>query len=282
LKKLLRSCIFIALIFIGLQARAEFELPIFFDVHKTVRINENHPHNELLLLSHVENLTIELVMVGGNMLRKNLIEVLNRIHAKIRVVLKGRLSQVHVDQIRKIKNLEVIYLLSTKNLNSTNYNSLHAIGPVKKYIEMPPDFNAKTIRWLGGLKYYVPVFYFRGHELTPSVKKWLSKKNRRPRFVLPPGTDPASLEKLKSFSSASFELLTDNNKINPKLIQALRKFVNSEVLICVNGQLTMQDVKAFCSLPSFSLKVDLIQKNSSLLGLAGLLNQIGPPLRKKN
>ncbi len=261
-------------------AKADFELPILFPVPKTISVPEEISHDVLSSFVGVKDLTIEVRMTGGNMIRDVLVKLLNEKYRGVtkRIVLHGEVNRVHVNKIRRLDSYEVVYRIGRDGLGSKTFSALYALGPVRKYIEIPGEFGEDLLGRIGRLKFYVPVLQLGSRPFDPAVEEWISgKKHHSRRFALPADIDPARVYDLLKFHPISLQVQTIKNRIPDKLFNVLKDLHGVEVVVMVDGRLTLDDVKHLAGLERFSLKVELGQTSQFTPGLVGLLNRVAPP-----
>jgi len=278
-KPAVRILAFLASILSAGSAAADFELAILFPVPKTVVVPEDVEPSVLTALSGVRDLTIEIAM-SGNMMRDVLVDHLNGdlARANKRIVLSGEVNPIHVKQLRRIRRLEVVYSLGPDGMSDKTFNALFALGPVRKYIRLPADAPAAALERICKLKFYVPVVEVGQDPLPDRLIAWLEQKRQRNNyFVLDAAVDPARIYDLVRFDPLHLEIQTHANRIPEKLFKVIKDLRGVEVVLRVDGRLSLADVKRFAALERFGIRVDLGDPARYTPGLFRMLNRIAPP-----
>ncbi len=265
-------------------ASADFDLEVLFPVAKTVVIPEDADATLYPELEKIGEPTIEIRM-SGNMMRDVLIERLNRQFArsKKRVVLRGEVNDIHVKQLRRLEGLEVVYRLGPKGLSDKTFNALYALGPVRKFIQFGAETPIRQLDRIHRLKFCVPVVEVGPGGLPEHLIGWLEQKKQRSiHFILGPDAKPDQVLGLTRFSPLHLEIRTRNNRVEKELYNVLRDLRGVEIVLRVDGRLTLADVKRLTGLERFGIRVDLGSPARYTPGLFRLLGQIAPPGKKRS
>jgi hypothetical protein len=261
-------------------AWADFDLPILFPVPKTVVVSEDVSPEVLDRFSKVDDLVLEIQMTGGNMLRDVLINRMKKLFqaAKIRIVWRGEVNDIHVRQIRQLGSYEVVYRVGEKGLSRKTHNALYALGPIRKYIVFPNRYDENLLSRIAKLKFYVPVIELGTAALDAQLADWLAaRKLRSTHFVVSARTRAEHLYDLLQFRPVHLTVQTQNNRIPVGLLKVIRGLKDVGLLLAVDGRLAMDDVREMATLERFGLRIDLGHPARYTPGLAGLLNRITPP-----
>ncbi len=204
---------------------AEFDLPILFQVPKTISVPKEISLGVLPSFAGVKDLTIEVRMTGGNMLRDVMVKMLNEKYRGVtkRIVFQGEVNRTHVDQIRRLDRYEVVYQIGKDGLGNKTFNSLYALGPVRKFIEIPEGSDQDLLNRIGKLKFYVPVLQLGSKPLDSVTREWIfGKKHSCTQFSLPADIDPSLVYDLLVFNPISLRVKTVKNHIPVKLFNVLK------------------------------------------------------------
>lgn len=119
---------------------------------KNVVVTEEVTPAEIRLLAGVRDATLT-VKVKGSLVRDSLIETLNSEAdlKKIILVSIGRLDKIHVNQLRRIKNMEVWVDLRVAPADGKTVKLLDILGPVRKKIIVPSGAADQAVETLSGL-----------------------------------------------------------------------------------------------------------------------------------
>jgi hypothetical protein len=261
---------------------ADFDLPILYPVSKTLVVTEDISEQQLVQLASIEQLTLEIHMVGGNMLRDVTIERLNRLLPKItkRVVLKGEINKTHVRQLARLAELEIGYQLGPQGLSDKTFNALFELGPVRKFIYLPGNSALRDLKRFRRLKVFVPVFPPDPGPLDAASVEWLSRRKLRGiSFVLAADLEPVRVYDRIQFRPVELIVKATRNRIRPGLLAVLKDLRGVDLTVVVDGRLTLEDVREMASLERFSLRVELGSNGQYTPGLPALLNRVAPPAR---
>jgi hypothetical protein len=262
------------------QARADFELPISNQVPKIISVPSDVDLEKLERFVGVRNLTIEIRASHGNLLPGRLFKMLLEKFNKSRkqIVLSGKIRQDNVDQLRRLKNLEILYDVGRLKLEPSTINELYSLGPVHKTVILNDKFDKDLLTSVLGLKFTDPAIRVPKGTLSEQQIELLSRdKKKKKTILISSSTTVQDIYELSVISPLAFEVLTTNNRIENKLFKVLTDLSGVDLTLVVNGRLTIDDAKKFARLERFKLKIVLDKDVSSIPGLVQLLNKIAPP-----
>jgi hypothetical protein len=191
------------------------------------------------------------------------------------------ISKVHVDQLRRLGRFEIVYQLLGDSMDRDTFNHLFALGPVRKHLIIKASAPEALLDRLSQLKFTVPHVLLGSEGLAEPLRSWLRKRpGRGVCFALPPQADAELIYGLLEFKPLALVVETVHNRIPGDMMKILKDLRGVDVILRVDGSLTMADVKTFAALERFSLHVDLLGTDFLTPGLAQLLNRVRPPLRR--
>jgi len=195
-----------------------------------------------------------------------------------RRIISGKIRQDNVDQLRRLKILEILYDVGRLKLQPSTINELYSLGPVHKTVVLNDKFDKDLLTSVFGLKFTDPAIRVPTGTLSKQQIEWLSSDRKKKKtFLISSNTKVQDIYELTVICPLALEILTTNNKIENKLFKVLTDLSGVELTLVVDGRLTIDDAKKFARLERFKLKIELDKDVSSIPGLVQLLNKIAPP-----
>jgi hypothetical protein len=262
------------------RVHADVELPLLNQVPKIISVSEQFPLEQLERFRGVQDTTIELRLIRGNVVPDEWVEFLNNRFPKVpkRVMVKGVLNSFHIGQIRKIKQVEVHYTVNPEGIDRQALNALFELGPIHKIVLLPENFTVESLDAVGKLKFFIQAFnvpaeFFSKAQLAALVRD----KSHRKLFSLAADVEPKRIIELTGIKPIMLEIRTNHNQVPTSVLDVIKDLRGVELTIAVDGRLTQAEVKPLTKIDRFSLKVDLNDANEITPGLPQLLNKINPP-----
>ncbi len=267
-------------LFLGLLApvQADFDLPLLHSVPKILSVSDAIAPMDLVRLKGVKNVVLLVRMEQGNMLRESTLKVLKEDFNGVlkRMVLKSPLLAVHVEQLRRLDRFEVVFPFD--ELDDANLIMLSRLGPIRKWIVLPPSFKPEALPRLKTLKRTKLVVRVPKSGLTQDQLRFLEcQQPGKVHFVLPQDATITNLHSLLGCRRLGLQLESKKNRMNDKLLRIVKDLRGVEPVIVLNGRLTLSDIKPLSRLEHFILQVELGLGKDYTPGLVSLLNAIAPP-----
>jgi hypothetical protein len=272
------------LLFLLLPAavRADFKLPILNRVPKILSVNDDVTPEQLLRFSSVRDLILEIHLVRSNRMPEPLMQVLLTSYKNTpkRIFLSQEIKPAHVEQLRTLGSLEVLFSIPAAGLDSKLANALYSIGPVPKTLFLPMNFDKEAVASVRKMHFSTPAVVLSPElSLSKEQIEWLSEiKERRKLVVLDSGIEPQKLYEWVALAPLALEIKLVKNRIPDPLLAVLKDLKGVDITLVADGRMTMEDARQWSRLDHFSLKLEITDPNEVTPGLAQLLNQIAPGL----
>jgi len=269
----------LALLLPGGAARADFRLPILNPVPKTLSIPATIDPSILEEFSRVKDIGIEVRLSGGNLVPGRLLQVLKERFPGNRkfFVMRGDILPRHAEQLRGLEQVEVWYHLGGKKFAARTRNQLYSLGPVRKVIVLPADFDNDLLQQALGMS-FTSVAVAVGDTIPAQQLRWLGIDRRRRKYLLlSPDAGRQAVYQASELSPVELLVPARNNRLDDKFLQLLANLREMGITILVDGRFTIADARRLTRLENFSLKVVLQDPPQMIPGLVDLLGRLHPP-----
>lgn len=277
--KLLLLLLLLLLLGPGTMARADFRLPILNPVPKTLSIPASCDPAILARFSRVEDIAIEVRPAGGNLVPRRLLRVLKERFSSNRkiFIMQGNIMPQHSQSLSGLEHVEVWYRLGTKRVTAGTKNQLYSLGPVRKIIVLPADFDNDTLQQVLDIS-YTSLALAVGQSIPEQQLRWLSWDRRHRKYLLlSPVAGFQAIYQASELHPVELLVPTRNNRLDDKLLRLLDNLRGMGITIVVDGRFTIADARLLSRLENFSLKVVLQDPPRFIPGLADLLGRLHPP-----
>ena len=226
-------------------------------VPKEVVVGEATGLDDLQRIAHVPGARVGLALEGGNTLRPAEVDRLAHL-GRVHLWLGVPLLPVHLEVIRQVKALcdVTVTLPAGVSPSVTLLGRLSAFGPGRVVLRLDGPVTPARLAPLAGRSHPVLSLALPATGLDRGLKRALKAFGGPVVLRVEAGADPRALAGLRGLRLAEVDLVTDANRVAPRLLSAAGR-LGAPLRVILDGSVTAEDLRVLRKVPRLALRIRL-------------------------